>query len=116
MQTLLLLYETQQGEEHAIRAIHRTFPVHALESGIGIGQIAVFLGSGRYALQITTEDGDVQERLREFFDNPEIQEFFDRLRSHIPALPLPGTQTAFMPMTAPMLVWSAGDAAEPIAM
>jgi hypothetical protein len=116
VQTLLFLYDTEPGDEQGIRSVHKAFPVSALSDRSGIAHIAVFLGSGRYALQVTLEDGDVQERVRQFIDHPEIQRFFDRLRSYVPGLPLPGAETAEMPIAAPMLVWSASDAAESIAI
>lgn len=105
MQTLLMVFDARLGDERAIRDIHRDFPADALADGAGVEQVVAFIGSGRYVLELTVSDGDVQRNLHAFLGHPRVQEMFGLLRAHVPALPVAGTQTADMPISTAMLLW-----------
>ncbi|MCC6315571.1 MAG: hypothetical protein IT337_16350 [Thermomicrobiales bacterium] len=110
MQTLLYVWPLERGDELAVRAAHEAFPAAALERGAGIVRLVAFIGSGMYAMEITTADGDVQERLRQFLAAPAVQQLFDALRPYVRDLPSPGEHTADMPLATAMLLWQADDA------
>jgi hypothetical protein len=107
MQTLLYVSPMERGDEPAVRAAHERFPVKTLEQGIGVERIVAFIGSGMYALEITLGDGDAQENIHRFLDHADVQRLFDELRPHVANLPLPGAQTADMPLLTAMLLWQA---------
>jgi hypothetical protein len=107
MQTLLYVSRMERGDETAVRAAHERFPLAALDAGIGVERIVAFIGSGMYALEITVADGDVQENLHRFLDHPDVQRLFDELRPHVATLPLPGAQTADLPLATAMILWQA---------
>ncbi len=108
MQELLFVSTMTLGDEVRVRAIHHDFPFAALGADAGVERVRAFIGSGIYALEITVQDGDVQERLHHFLDVPEVARFFDSLRAHDATLPRPGQTTADMPLAAPLLDWRLG--------
>src|SRR6478672_6836218 len=71
VQTVLYISPMELGDELQVRQIHDRFPVDALEDGIGIEQLAAFIGSGFYALELTVADGDFQEQFHRFLATPE---------------------------------------------
>lgn len=105
MQTLLYVSRMGLGDELSVRRAHEAFPIAALDRGIGVDKVAVFIGSGLYALELTVADGDVQENLHRFLSAPEVQTLFDRIRPHVKDLPNSDEQTADMPLATAMLVW-----------
>ena len=112
MQTVLYISPMELGDELQVRLIHDRFPVEALEGGIGVEQLAAFIGSGFYALELTVADGDFQEQFHRFLSTPEIARFFRELSQHIVHLPLNEEGTADMPLTTQMLRWRRGGGAD----
>lgn len=110
MQTVLYVSSMTLGSEIEVRQIHEKFPVEALARGAAIEQIAAFIGSGFYALQMTVadDDGDFQERFREFVAAPEVQAFFDALRPYVDELPAADSQTAELHLASPLMFWQRG--------
>jgi len=105
MQTLLYVSELEIGHELAVREAHEAFPVEALQSGIGVDRLLVFIDSGYYALEITVSDGDVQENFHRFLGAPEIQALFTGLRPYVKNLPQADAKTAELPLATAMLLW-----------
>ena len=105
MQTVLYVCQMEVGNEVAVREIHDRFPAEALQRGIGIERLVVFIGSGYYALEITVSDGNFQENFRRFIGSPEIQDLFTALRPHVQGLPRPEAATAEMPLATAMMLW-----------
>lgn len=105
MQTVLYVSEMDLGSEVAVRQAHDNFPLAVLERGIGVERLLAFIGSGRYALEITVSDGDFQENFHRFLATPEIQQLFDALRAHVKNLPTTSEGTADMPLMTAMLLW-----------
>jgi hypothetical protein len=114
MQTVLYVSPMELGDELQVRQIHDRFPVDALEDGIGIEQLAAFIGSGFYALELTVADGDFQEQFHRFLATPDIAQFFQELSRHITHLPLNEEGTAEMPLTTQMLRWHRGGGVDSI--
>ena len=110
MQELLFVSPMTLGDEVRVRALHVDFPVAALGPDAGVERVRAFIGSGIYALEITFQDGDVQERLHHFLSIPEVDRFFETLRAHVQTLPRPDQGTASMPLAAPLLDWRLGSA------
>jgi hypothetical protein len=109
VQTILYVSSMTLGDEVQVRHIHESFPVQALEHGTSVENLTAFIGSGFYALEVTFKDnGDFQERFHEFLRMPEMQRFFDALRSHIDELPSPDAQTAELHLATPLLQWERG--------
>ena len=110
MQTILYVSSMTLGDEVQVRHIHDRFPVQALEQGRGVEKLTAFIGSGFYALEVEVDDdeGDFQERFHEFLRTPEVQTFFDALRSHIDELPTPESKTAELHLATPLLQWERG--------
>ena len=108
MRTVLYVSPMKLGHEVRVRQIHDRFPVEALERGAGVGRLAAFIGSGFYALEVTVEEGDFQERFHRFLATPEVAGFFRELAAHVEHLPLTAEGTAEMPLAAQMLVWQRG--------
>ena len=110
MQTILYVSSMTLGDEVQVRQIHESFPMHALESGIGVEKLTAFIGSGFYALEVEIDDeeGNFQERFHAFLRTPEVQDFFDALRSHVDELPTPESQTAELHLATPLLQWERG--------
>ena len=107
MQTVLYVTQMELGNEVAVRETHDAFPVEALQRGIGVDRLVVFIGSGFYALEITVSDGDFQENFHRFLGTPEVRQLFDGLRPHVRDLPGPDAKTADLPLTTAMLLWQA---------
>ena len=105
MQTVLHVSRMNVGDEVAVREAHDTFPVEALQRGIGIDRLVVFIGSGYYALEITVSDGDFQENFHRFLGTPEVQQLFSSLAPHVKNLPQADAQTADLPLATAMLLW-----------
>jgi hypothetical protein len=114
MQTVLYVSPMELGDELQVRQIHDRFPVGALEGGIGVEELAAFIGSGFYALELTVADGDFQDQFHRFLSSPEIAQFFRELSQHIAHLPLNEEGTAEMPLTTQMLRWRRGGGADSI--
>ncbi len=108
MQTVLHVSRMNVGDEVAVREAHDAFPVEALQRGIGVDRLVVFIGSGYYALEVTVEAGDFQERFHRFLATPEVAGFFQELGAHVEHLPLTAEGTAEMPLAAQMLLWQRG--------
>ena len=108
MQTVLFVSPMTLGDELQVRDLHEAFPVAALDRGVGVRRLRVFIGSGFYALEITVDEGDFQEQFHHFLDTPEVARFFAALGAHVQDLPKPGEETAAMPLAAPMLEWERG--------
>ena len=108
MQTVLFVSPMTLGDELQVRVLHERFPVDALERGVGVGRLRAFIGSGFYAMEITVDEGDFQERFHRFLDTPEVAAFFAALGAHVQGLPQPGEGTAAMPLAAPLLDWERG--------
>lgn len=107
MQTVLYVSGMELGDEVAVRAAHDAFPAEALQQGLGLDRLVVFIGSGFYAMEITVGDGDFQENLRRFIAAPEVRRLFDALRPYVKDLPEPESTTAEMPLATAMLIWQA---------
>ena len=107
MQTVLHVSEMELGDEVAVREAHDAFPVEALQRGIGVERLVVFVGSGFYALEITVGDGDFQENFHRFLGAPEVRQLFDALRPYVNNLPAPDAKTADLPLATAMLLWQA---------
>ena len=107
MQTVLYVSQMELGNELAVRQAHEEFPVEALERGIGVERLVVFIGSGYYALEITVADGDFQENFHRFLGTPEVQQLFSAIRPHVQDLPAPDAKTAALPLATAMLLWQA---------
>jgi len=105
MQTVLYVTQMELGNEVAVREAHDTFPVAALQQGIGVDRLVVFIGSGFYALEITVSDGDFQENFHRFLGTPEVRRLFDALRPYVRNLPDPDAKTADLPLATAMLLW-----------
>ena len=110
MQTVLLVCPMELGKEHLVREAHERFPLEALQRGIGIERIVAFIGSGTYALSLTTGDGDFQANFTRFVADPAVEAFFDALRPYVRDLPRPGAKTADLPLASAMLLWQANGA------
>jgi hypothetical protein len=95
------------GQEVAVRRIHESFPIEALQGGIGVDRLLAFIGSGWYALEITVADGEFQSNFHRFLAAPEIKAFLDALRPFVQTLPAPDAQTADLPLATTMLLWQA---------
>jgi hypothetical protein len=110
MQTVLYVSSMTLGDEVEVRRAHERFPVEALANGHSVDQISAFIGSGFYALQLrfAGEDGDFQNRFREFVQMPQMQEFFDALRPYVDELPAADSQTAELHLASPLLHWERG--------
>jgi len=110
MQTVLYVSPMTLGDELQVRELHDTFPLAALERGIGVERLRAFIGSGFYALEITVDEynGDFQESFHRFLNTPEVKAFFDRLRPYVQDLPTPDEETAAMPLAAPLIDWERG--------
>ncbi len=106
VQTVLLVSEMEVGSELAVRQMHEQFPIDVLEGGIGVERLVAFIGSGRYALELTVSDGDFQENFHRFLATPEVRQLFAELRAHVSDLPDPDTGTAHMPLATAMLLWN----------
>ncbi len=106
MQTVLLVSELEVGSEVAVREMHERFPIEVLEGDIGVERLVAFIGSGRYALELTVSDGNFQENFHRFLATPEVRGLFEELREHVPDLPTPETGTAHMPLATAMLLWN----------
>lgn len=107
MQTVLYVSPMELGDEVAVRAAHDAFPAEALQRGLGLERLVIFIGSGFYALELTVGDGDFQENLRRFLDAPEVRHLFDALAPYVKNLPAPDAKTADMPLATAMLLWQA---------
>jgi hypothetical protein len=107
MQTVLLISKMALGEEVAVRRLHESFPLEALERGIGVERLLAFIGNGWYALEITVGDGDFQSNFHRFLAAPEFRDFFAALRPFVPLLPTPDAHTADLPLATAMLLWQA---------
>ncbi len=105
MQTVLYVTQMELGDEVAVREAHEQFPVEALQRGIGVDRLIVFIGSGFYALEITVSDGDFQENFHRFLGAPEVQQLFSALRPYVRDQPAPTAQTADLPLATAMLLW-----------
>lgn len=108
MQELLFVSTMTLGDEVQVRTLHDDFPYDALGPDSGVERVRAFIGSGFYALEITVQDGDVQENLHRFLGLPEVDGFFGSLRAHVQTLPRPDQGTADMPLAAPLLDWRLG--------
>jgi hypothetical protein len=95
------------GKEHLVREAHERFPLEALQRGIGVERIVAFIGSGVYALELTTSEGDFQANFARFISDPAVERFFDGLRPYVHDLPRPGAKTADLPLASAMLLWQA---------
>lgn len=109
MQTVLYVSPMTVGDEIPVREAHERFPAEALQRGIGIERLIVFIGSGHYAIEITVSDGNFQENFHRFLTTPEVQELFAALRPHVTRLPDVNTHTADMPLATAMLFWQSPD-------
>ena len=105
MQTVLYVSQMELGNEVAVREAHERFPIEALQRGIGIDRLIVFIGSGFYALEITVGDGDFQENFHRFLAAPEVQQLFSAIAPHVKNLPQPQARTADLPLATAMLLW-----------
>jgi hypothetical protein len=108
MQTLLYVSSMTLGDEVPVREAHEQFfPADALARADAVEQVAAFIGSGFYALEMrfADDEGDFQEKFREFVAMPEVQAFFDRLRPYVDELPSADSQTAELHLASPMLFW-----------
>ena len=112
MQTVLYVTQMELGDEVAVREAHETFPVEALQRGIGIDRLIVFIGSGFYALEITVSDGDFQENFHRFLGAPEVQALLAALRPYVKNLPGPDAKTADLPLATAMLLWQSPGVAD----
>ena len=112
MQTVLYVSQMELGDEVAVREAHETFPVEALQRGIGIDRLIVFIGSGFYALEITVSDGDFQENFHRFLGAPEVQALLAALRPYVKNLPGPDAKTADLPLATAMLLWQSPGVAD----
>jgi hypothetical protein len=110
MQTVLYVSSMTLGSEVEVRQIHERFPVEALAAGTAVDQIAAFIGSGFYALQMTLADGhgDFQSCFHEFIGDPKVQAFFDELRPYVDELPTADSQTAELHLASPLMFWQRG--------
>jgi hypothetical protein len=111
MQTVLYVSSMKLGDEVEVRRAHEDhFPAEALSDGHAVDQVAAFIGSGFYALQLhfAGEEGDFQHRFREFVQMPQVQAFFDLLRPYVDELPEPDSQTAELHLASPLLFWQRG--------
>lgn len=111
MQTVLYVSSMTLGDEIEVRRAHEDhFPIDALADGHAVDQVAAFIGSGFYALQLhfAGEEGDFQRRFREFVQMPQVQAFFDLLRPYVDELPEPESQTAELHLASPLLYWQRG--------
>ncbi|HEU5433935.1 MAG TPA: hypothetical protein VFU81_19860 [Thermomicrobiales bacterium] len=107
MQTVLLVCPMELGKEQLVREAHERFPLAALQRGIGVERIVAFIGSGTYALSLTTADGDFQTNFARFVADPAVERFFDALRPYVRDLPRPDEKTADLPLATAMLLWQA---------
>ncbi len=105
MQTVLYVTDMRLGDEHEVRRIHEAFPVEELDARIGVERIAVFIGSGKFALEITVSDGDFQQLFHQFLNSPSIKAFFSELSAHVGPLPSSDEQRGEMPLLTQMLSW-----------
>ncbi len=112
MQTLLHVSTMETGDELAVRAAHAAFPIDVLERGAGVDRLVVFIGSGYYALELTVAEGEVQDNLRRFWSQPEVQALFAALRPYVQSLPDPDAKTADLPLATAMLLWQAAGSAD----
>lgn len=111
MQTLLYVSSMTLGDEVPVREAHEQFfPTEALTAADAVEQVAAFIGSGFYALELgfADDEGDFQQKFHEFVGMPEMQAFFDRLRPHIDELPAADSQTAELHLASPLLFWQRG--------
>lgn len=108
MQELLFVSTMTLGDEVQVRALHDDFPYGVLGPDAGVERVRAFIGSGFYVLEITLQDGDVQEQLHRFLAVPEVDRFFGSLRAHVQTLPRPDQGTADMPLAAPLIDWRLG--------
>ena len=106
MQTVLLMSEMEVGHELAVRQIHERFPIEVLDQGVGVERLVAFIGSGRYALEVTVSDGDFQENFHRFLAAPEVRTLFAELGAYVSDLPEPDVGTAHMPLATAMLLWN----------
>lgn len=116
MQTLLYVFPMTTGDEVAVRQAHDNLPVEALERGLGIDQLVVFIGSGYYALEVTVSEGDVQANIHRFLDAPEIRALFSAIRPSVQNLPSPDAGTAEMPLATAMFLWQRPEMDDSIAL
>jgi len=112
VQTLLYVTDMHLGDELEVRRIHEAFPIEELDAGIGVERVAVFIGSGKFALEITVGDGDFHERFHHFLSTPRIKAFFSELSAHIENLPSANDQTGDMPLLTQMLTWRSSNVDE----
>lgn len=112
MQTLLYVSEMETGSEVAVRAAHADFPIAALEEGIGVERLVVFIGSGYYAFELTVSSGDVQEHLHRFFAAEPVQQLCAAIRPYVRILPSPDSKTADLPLTTAMMLWQSSGSAD----
>ncbi len=112
MQTVLYVGQMQTGDEVEVRRVHERFPVEALERGIGVERLLVFIGSGFYALELTVGDGDFQENFHRFLGTPEIRDLFQALGPYVRNLPSADAQTADLPLATAMLLWQRSGTAD----
>jgi hypothetical protein len=108
MQTLLYVSSMTLGDEVPVREAHEQFfPTEALATTDAVEQVAAFIGSGFYALEMrfADEEGDFQQKFHRFVGMPEVQAFFDRLRPYVDELPAADSQTAELHLASPLLFW-----------
>src|SRR4051812_4959901 len=109
MQTVLFVSTMTLGKETEVRELHDDFPVEALAAGDAIENLAAYIGSGFYALQLGFGDGDFQQHFRDFVTDKNVQSFFDGLRAYIDELPAAGDQTAELHLAVPLFTWRRGE-------
>lgn len=112
MQTVLHVSRMELGDEVEVRAAHDAFPAEALQAGLGVERLVVFVGSGFYALEITVSDGDFQENFHRFLGAPEVRQLFDALRPYVNDLPAADAKTADLPLATAMLLWQSEGTAD----
>ena len=112
MQTVLHVSRIDVGHEVAVREAHAQFPTEALQRGLGIERLVVFIGSGFYALEITVADGDFQAQFHRFIGAPEVQALFAAIAPYVHDLPSPNAKTADLPLATAMLLWQSPESAD----
>lgn len=110
MQTVLYVSSMTLGDEVEVRRAHEQFPTEALSASGDVDQLAAFIGSGFYALQLrfAGDDGNFQKRFHEFVGMPEVQAFFDTIRPYVDELPAADSQTAELRLASPLFYWERG--------
>jgi hypothetical protein len=105
MRSVLFVTTMNLGDELQVREIHHQFPSAVLANDAGVERVRAYIGSGHYALELGVNDGDFQEAFARFTSTPAVMEFFDALRPYVQDLPIPGQETASLPLAAPILDW-----------